>query len=176
LKLEAGRLEEKAVRPGYYPEIAVVGNYGLYDDRIFGTNGHSGSVMAVARINLFGGGTDPSASAAARHEAAGFEADIDRFTEGIRLEVRQAWQDLNTARIRQATAQSALAAAVEALRVRERRFKQGLDTMTDLLDAETSLREAQLRELVARYNIALDSYRLRFVSGATLIDTMEDPR
>jgi outer membrane protein TolC len=34
-KLEAGRLEEKAARPGYFPEIAVLGNYALYDDKLF---------------------------------------------------------------------------------------------------------------------------------------------
>ena len=169
LKLEAGRLEEKATRPGYFPTIAVLGHYDLYDDKIFGANGHSGSVMAVAKIDLWGGGSDTAARAAARHETASFEADIHRFEEGVRLEVQQAWQNLATASIRHTTATSSLAAAGESLRVRESRFKQGLDKMIDLLDAETALREAELRELVARYDIALDNHRLRYVSGATLI-------
>jgi outer membrane protein TolC len=173
-QLEAGRLEEKAARPGFYPEIAVLGHYDLYDDTIFGANGHSGSVMAVARINLLGGGSSTAARAAARHETTSFEADIRRFEEGIRLEVQQAWQDMETARIRHSTAKSSLAAASEAVRVRESRFKQGLDKMIDLLDAETGLREAEMRELVARYDVVLDTHRLRYVSGATLIDSMED--
>lgn len=173
-KLEAGRKEEKATRPGYYPEIAVLGNYALYDDRLFGANAHNGSVMAVARINLWGGGTDTAARAAARHETASFEADIRRFEEGVRLEVQQAWQDVETSRIRHTTAKGSLAAATEAARVRERRFKQGLDKMIDLLEAETGLREAETRELVARYDVVLDSHRLRYVSGATPINTTED--
>ena len=175
-KLEVGRLEEKAARPGYFPEIAVLGNYSLYDDTLFGSNGHNGSVMAVARINLLGGGSNTAARAAARHEAASFEADIQRFEEGVRLEVQQAWQDLNTAAIRHTTAKSTLNAAAEAVRVRESRFKQGLEKMIDLLDAETGLREAEMREMVARYDVALDTNRLRYVSGATLIDTMEDSK
>ena len=175
-KLEAGRLEEKASRPGYFPEIAVLGNYSLYDDQLFGANGHSGSVMAVARINLLGGGSNPAARAAARHETASFEADIRRFEEGVRLEVRQAWQDLHTAGTRYTTAKSTLKAAAEAVRVRNSRFKQGLDKMVDLLDAETGLREAEMRELVARYDVALDTNRLRFVSGASLINTTEDSK
>ncbi len=173
-KLEAGRKEEKATRPGYYPEIAVLGNYALYDDRLFGANAHNGSVMAVARINLWGGGTDTATRAAARHETASFEADIRRFEEGVRLEVQQAWQDVETSRIRHTTAKGSLAAATEAARVRERRFKQGLDKMIDLLEAETGLREAETRELVARYDVVLDSHRLRYVSGATPINTTED--
>jgi len=174
LKLEAGRLEEKATRPGYFPEVAVLGHYDLYDDQIFGANGRSGSVMAVAKIDLFGGGSNNAARAAARHETAGFEADIRRFEEGVRLEVRQAWQDLATARTRHITARNALAAAEESLRVRESRFKQGLDKMTDLLDVETALREAEMRELVARYDVALNTDRLRFAAGTSLTDRMED--
>jgi len=174
LKLEAGRLEEKAARPGYFPEVAVLGHYDLYDDRIFGANGRSGSVMAVAKIDLFGGGSDTAARAAARHETAGYEADIRRFEEGIKLEVQQAWQDLATARTRLTTALNALAAAREALRVRESRFTQGLDKMADLLDAETALREAEMRELIARYDITLDTDRLRYAAGTSLTDGMED--
>ena len=176
LKLEAGRLEEKATRPGYFPQIAVLGHYDLYDDTLFGSNGHSGSIMAVAKIDLWGGGSDTAQRATARYNAVSFEADVRRFEEGVRLEVQQAWQNLATAKIRHATAESSLAAAREALRVRDSRFKQGLDKMIDLLDAETALREAELRELVARYDVALDTYRLRFVSGTNLIQNLEESR
>jgi outer membrane protein len=175
-QLDAGRLETKAARSGYLPEVAVVGRYGFYDDTIFGSNGHSGTIMAVAKINLFGGIADTQARKAAESNTVSFEADIRRFEEGIRLEVRQAWQDLQTARGRHATAQSVLAAANEALRVREHRFRQGLDKMVDLLDAETALREAETRELVARYDVLLSTTRLQFVSGATLIPSMEESR
>ena len=175
-QLAAGRLETKAARSGYLPEVAVVGRYGLYDDSIFGSNGHSGTIMAVAKINLFGGIADSKSHKAAELDTVGFEADIRRFEEGVRLEVRQAWQDLETARARHATAVDVLAAANEALRVREHRFKQGLDKMVDLLDAETALREAETRELVARYDVALSTYRLHYVSGATLIPSTEESR
>ena len=167
-------MEEKAAKPWYLPEIAATGRYELYDDQIFGTNGHSGSVMAFARLNLYKGGSAAAQRTAARHEAASGEASVERFEEGVRLEVQQAWHDLNTARARLATANGSLTAAREALRVREHRFKQGLDKMIDLLDAETALREAELRELVARYDIALSTYRLMFVSGGNLTPTLEE--
>ena len=79
--------------------------------------------------------------------------------------------DLLMHAIRHTTAESSLAAATEAVRVRQSRFKQGLDKMIDLLDAETGLREAEMRELVARYDVILDTHRLRYVSGASLIST-----
>jgi len=171
-KLEAGRLEEKVATSGYLPEVGVVARYEWYDRTAFGNNNSSGSVMAVAKINLLRGGSDKAARAAARYQTVSFESDIRRFEEGVRLQVQQAWQDLMTSRARHATATTALEAAEESLRIREERFKQGLDKMIDLLDAETQLREARVRELVARYDIALATYRLYFNSGKSLIDTI----
>jgi len=171
-KLEAGRLEERLARSGFLPEVALVGRYELYDDSIFGTQGDSGTIMAVAKLNLFRGGSDRAARAVARHQTASFEADINRFEEGIRLQVQQAWQDLKTARARHQTAQASLNAARESLRVREARFRQGLDAMIDLLDAETELREAGVRELTARYDVDLAAYRLYFSSGTSLINVV----
>ena len=172
-KLEAGRLEERVARAGYLPQVAVVGRYDLYDDTVFGTHGDSTTLMAVAKVNLFRGGADREAVAAARHETASFERNLHRFEEGVRLEVRQAYQQLRTARARRATAAAALEAAAEELRVWEERFRQGLEQMIDLLDAETALREAQVRELVARYDETLASWRLHFVCGADLTTLLE---
>ncbi len=175
-QVAAGKLETRVARSSYLPEVAIVGRYGLYDDTIFGSDGHSGTIMAVAKINLFGGIAGGKAHRAAELDTVSNEADIRRFEEGVQLEVRQAWQDLKTARARHATTQDVLAAANESLRVREQRFKQGLDKMLDLLDTETALREAETRELVARYDVMLSTTRLLFVSGATLIPSMEESR
>ncbi len=169
-KLDAGRLEEKVARSGYLPEVAIKGRYDLYDDTILGSHGDSGAIMAVARINLFRGGSDAAAIESARHQTASWESDIERFEEGIRLEIQQAYHDLETARSRHATARSALDAATEELRIREKRFREGLEKMIDLLDAETALREAKVRELVARYDVTLSTWRLELASGANLTD------
>jgi len=167
---DAGQLEEKKARAGYLPQVALVGRYDLYDDALFGADGSSGSVMLNARINLFRGGADRQALDAARHRTRSFNENIDHFEEGIRLEVRQAWQDLNSARARSDTARASLAAAAEALRITDERFQQGLEKMIDLLDAETSLREAEVRELTARYDEAFAIHRLHFATGFSLIN------
>ncbi len=173
-KLEAGRLEINVARSGYLPQVAVVGRYDLYDDTFFGSHGDSSALMAVAKINLFRGGADKAAAVAARHQTQSFESNIHRFEEGVRLEVNQSFQDLDTAKARLTTARSALDSAREDLRVREQRFKQGLEKMVDLLDAETALREAEVRELVARYDVALATWRLELASGADLTELVKN--
>lgn len=169
-KLQAGKLEVKAATAGYLPELALIGRKDWYDDSLFGTHGDSTTIMGVARINLFRGGADKAARAAASSQAESYASNIRRFEEGVSLEVRQAWQQLVTARSRHQTARAALSAAAESLRVRDERFRQGLDKMIDLLDAETQLREAQVRELVARYDVALATYHLFYASGRSLIE------
>ena len=167
---DAGQLEEKKARSGFMPKVALIGRYDLYDDSFLGSNGSSGSVMVNARINLFRGGSDKQALDAARHQTRSFNENIDRFEEGVRLEVRQAWQDLSTAQARSETARAALAATGEALRITDERFQQGLEKMIDLLDAETALREAEVRELTARYDEAFALFRLHFAAGFSLIN------
>lgn len=172
-ELDAGRLEEKAVNPGWKPEIALKGRYDLYDDQFFGSNGHSGSMMAVAKINLFSGGSDRAESEAARQDALSGEHSVAVFEEGVRLEVRSAFADVRTAVQRHEAASRSVTAAREAHRVREKRFEQGLDKMIDLLDAETALRESELRELVARFDLNQATTRLKFASGTPLINRSE---
>jgi outer membrane protein TolC len=171
LQRDAGKLEEKKARSGFMPQVALIGRYDLYDDSFLGSNGSSGSVMVNARINLFRGGSDNKALDAARHQSRSHDENIHRFQEGIRLEVRQAWQDLSTARARSETARASLAAAEEALRITDERFQQGLEKMIDLLDSETALREAEVRELTARYDEAFALFRLHFAAGHSLIST-----
>lgn len=173
-ELAAGTLEERVARAAFLPEVALMGRYDLFDDTFAGAHGRSGAIMAVARINLYHGGSDSAAVEVARGRAASGAENVARFEQGIQLTIAQAWHDLETAHLRLATATDSLDAAGEALRVRERRFTQGLDRMIDLEDAETALREAELRELVARYDVALGTYRLNFVSGTTLSEPVEE--
>jgi outer membrane protein TolC len=172
-KLDAGRLERKIARSDFLPEVALIGRYDLYDDSILGDHGDSGAVMVNARLNLFRGGSDLRAVEAAGHDIAAYEANIRRFEEGVRLEVEQAWRELKTAQARQATAEASLESAAEALRITERRFEQGLDRMIDLLDSETALREAEVRELVARYDAAFAAFALSYACGLPIQDLFD---
>ncbi len=168
--VEAGELEARVARAERLPQVGIDAHYDLYDEDPFGTNGTSGSVILAARWQVFDGGSTRAAVASARHTARAHRASTERFAEGVALEVRQVWQELTTARTRRTTAAASVAAAQEALRVRELRFRQGLDKMIDLLDADTELREAQLRELVARYDETLATYTLHYASGTSIVN------
>lgn len=163
--LAAGEREERVRKAAFLPRVGVMARADWVDDRLFGTHGSSTAVMAVASLNLFAGGSDRAAVAAARHEARAGREDVARFAEGVRLEVRQAYEEAVTARQRYATARQAVAAALEAERITGERFRAGVVKMLDLLDAATARREAETRELVARADAQLALMRLAVRAG-----------
>jgi outer membrane protein TolC len=161
----AAELEARAQQAGYLPTLGLVARFDWFDDSLFGTNGDSAAVIAAAgwRFNL--GGSTASAVAAARHQAEAGRQDVERFTEGARLEIRQAFEEATTARARHVTAVRALDAAREAERITDERFASGVVKTIDVLDAATASREADTRELVARAEAQLALLRLAAKSG-----------
>jgi outer membrane protein len=163
--LKAAEREERVRRAAFLPKVGVVGRADWVDDALFGGHGSSTSVMAVASLNVFAGGTDRAAVTTARWEAKAGSEDVARFEQGVELEVRQAFEEAVTARRRQATAVKAVAAAREAERITEERFKKGVVKMIDLLDVATARRETETRELVARADAAGAMLRLAVRAG-----------
>lgn len=168
-KLAAGKAEVSAVRSAFLPQIGLVGRYDWYDDQFVGDNGESWAIMGQAKLNLFHGGADRHAWQKAALDARAGEHDVRRFEEGVGLEVRQAVAEQESALQRQAAAVAALESGRENLRVTEARYAQGVSKMTDMLDAQTALRELEVRELTARYDLQLAQYRIRFVTGQSLL-------
>lgn len=169
-QLKAGQLEEWVAGAAFLPTVGLQGSYDWYDDTVFGLDEGSYSIKAGLTWNIFRGGSDRARFAKARHEARAWGEDVARFQEGVRLELRQAWGDYRTARLSREAAAQALEAGRENLRVTEERFREGVARMIDLLDAETALREAEVRELVARYDSHMAAFRLRHAAGLDIVD------
>lgn len=163
--LAAGEREERVRKAAFLPRVVLMARADWVDDTMFGTHGSSTAIMAVASVSLLAGGSDRAAVAAARHDARAGREDVNRFAEGVRLEVRQAFEEAVTARQRHGTARQALEAAREAERITEERFRSGVVKMLDLLDAATARREAETRELVARADAQLALMRLAVRAG-----------
>ena len=163
--LRAGELEEKVKKAAWWPKVGVSARWDLHDKNLFGASGSAGTVMAFAAINVFQGGADKAAAAAARLDAQAGREDVARFADGVALEVRQAYEEAATARARHATAVKALESARESERITDERFRSGVVKTIDLLDAATARREAETRELVARADAHATALRLALKAG-----------
>ena len=163
--LAASELEEGIRRAAVFPRVGLAVRHDLFDDAPFGANGDSTTVMAIASIDLWNGGRHRAAATAARAEAEAGRRDVERMERGIRLEVKQAWEELQTALSRQRTAGRSLEAAGEVERIIDQRFRQGIAKTLDVIDAATARREGETRELVARAQAHQAAFRLAFKAG-----------
>lgn len=163
--LAAGEIEEKVRRAALLPRVGLTLRHDLFDDVPLGTHGDSTTVMAMMSLDLWNGGRHRAAAAAAKAEAEAGRRDVERMERGIRLEVQQAWEELQTALARQRTAGRWLEAAREAERIVSDRFRQGVAKTLDVIDATTARRETETRELVARAQAHQAGFRLAFKSG-----------
>ncbi len=163
--LEAFRLEESILRSGRKPKVGLLARHDRFDESLFGASGESSAILAMASIDLFSGGRHREAAASARLDARAVELEVERFREGIQLEVRDVFERLLSAHEQQATARAALTAAREAERIVGERFESGVAKTLDVLDALTARREAELRELASRAESHMALLRLAVTAG-----------
>jgi len=169
---------EKAVRLArapFYPQAALVAAYQRDgQDLLAEENDYRNDENAVVGLrlswNLFHGGADRARAAAAtsRLRAVSFlRADVEKQ---VRLQVEQAWRDLEVAIKNLATARQAVDQARENHRLSELQFKEGLIPIADLLEARSLQTEAETRLLEARYGLLAARARLDRAVGNSPVE------
>jgi outer membrane protein len=80
----------------------------------------------------------------------------------VRLEVRRAYYDVDSARQQIEVARASIAQAQDSLRINQDRYESGLITITDLLGAEDAARRSQndYWEAVSRFQTSYASLEL----------------
>jgi outer membrane protein len=86
-------------------------------------------------------------------------------TDGVRLEVRRAYYEVDTSRQQIEVARAAIAQAQESLRINQDRYDSGLTTITDLLGAEEAVRRSQTDYWDAVYLYQTSYAGLELASG-----------
>ena len=86
--------------------------------------------------------------------------------DGVRLEVRRAYYDMDAGRQQVQVAQAAIAEAQESLRINQDRYEGGLTTITDLLGAEETARRSQADYWDAVYRYHISFANLELASGS----------
>jgi outer membrane protein len=95
------------------------------------------------QIDLFQGGAKRAALSRERAIAEKMAALKQAANDAVRLEVRQAYYDLDSSRQQVEVARTAISQAQESLRISQDRYDGGLLTITDLLGTEEAARRTQ---------------------------------
>lgn len=156
---------QRMARAEFLPTLSIFGSW-EQDNQTFLTRGNDNWIAGASlNFNLFDGGARRARlreSSARRRQA---EAMRNQLASGIRLQVRQAYLNLTTARDRVEVSRESAAQAEESLRITQNRYEAGLATITDLLRTETARTAAQKNFLNALYDYRLSFAALELATG-----------
>ena len=159
----------KSAKSGYLPTVAVRAGRGYADlDGYFGTSTKSWSVGATASWSLWDGGTTQNAikKANAQLEQAK-EANL-ATVDAVLLAVQKAYLNLRSAEQTIQSTQTAVAQGQESFRIATLRYRAGVGTNLDVLDAETKLTDARNNYVQALYNYNISIAALEQLTGVPL--------
>ncbi len=162
--------EQQVAKSDYYPRIELTGKYqqdgndlGARDNRY--TNQYNASVGLQARWTFFEFGKTRAKAIRAKAEQRALEQGLAAMRDDIRLQVVQAYLDLDVAAKNIQTATTALDQAREHWRITNLLYQQQLTTSTEVLDARSFLDRAQSAFHEAHYGYGAAMARLEWAMG-----------
>jgi outer membrane protein TolC len=170
LRIAAAADRRRLAEAGGRPTVAVNGgvDYANPNPRIFPRQEawkSSWDVGVNATWQLFDGGRRDAEVAQSAAAERALQARAEELASTIGLEVRQRLAELRAAQAAFAASADGVSAATEALRVVTDRFRVGVATVADTLDAEVALARAQLERQQSRAAVGLASGRLERALG-----------
>ncbi|ADY73136.1 outer membrane efflux protein [Desulfurobacterium thermolithotrophum DSM 11699] len=155
VKLSQAKDMERLARSDFSPRIGAFGDYFIASDKAPWNKENSSWVFGVqASLNIFDGGIKFEKLRKSRISQLKIKEYIEKAKKGIEFEVSKAYFRFQEAKKRVELAEEAIKEAQESLRIVEKRYKNGLATISELLDTQTALNQAR-----SNYVAALSAYR-----------------
>jgi outer membrane protein TolC len=165
IRIAAAAKDAQVARSGSRPELGLTGLLEANSEDHPGADGDNWSVLVSASYTLFDGRAARDRFRRADERRQETESLRDLLASSIGLEVRAAMADLAAARKRLEHADRAAELAVESLRIVQDRYREGLTTLAELLDAETALTRARVRGVAAQRDLLLSDATLELAVG-----------
>jgi outer membrane protein len=163
--VKMAEIDRQLSRAAFLPEVKAQSAFAA-NRRTFASQGGTDWLAGASlKLNLFNGFADRSRIAETALLKTQREQEWQRIQSALRLQVRQAFLNFNSANSRIETAQSAVAAAEEGHRIVANRYEAQLSTATDLLRSQSALSAAKQRYLSAVYDQRIAAARLERAAG-----------
>jgi outer membrane protein TolC len=165
LQADIQRKNAKIAKASFGPKLNAVADWQADNPSFGGNGGNNWYAGFELSIDLFSGGA--KLARLQREQATAREADAQRdaATSGVRLEVRKAFLDFDSARQQLDVARDAVAQAKESLRISQNRYDGGLVTISDLLRTEEASLRAETGYWQAVYRVHLSYANLELATG-----------
>jgi outer membrane protein len=132
---------------------------------VAGGGGNNWLAGIEVQFDLFQGGAKKAQLSHERAMQEKVTSVREMVTDGVQLEVRRAYYDVDAARRQVEVARAAIGQAQESLRINQNRYESGLSTIADLLAAEEAARRSQMDYWEAVYRYHTSYANLELASG-----------
>jgi outer membrane protein TolC len=158
-------------KSAFGPRLDAFGSWQT-DSRSLGWNGGNNWTAGVElQLDLFSGGAKLAQLQRERATSDRIASMRSAFEDQVRLEVRRAYYDHDSARQQVAVAKAASEQAAESLRILSNRYDAGLATVTDLLRVEEAAHRAQSDYWDAVYRTQTTYANLQLAAGTLTPDS-----
>jgi outer membrane protein TolC len=169
-RVEAAEFQQAAASAAARPSIAIVSgfDYAHPNPKIFPRADRwddSWDAGINVSWSLFDGGRTRAEVAQTAGLIAAARQRLEEFDSTLGLEVRQRQLEIDSGRAAIAAADDAVRAATEARRVIGERYRAGVATQTEVLDADYALLQAELDRTRAMAGVRLAEARLARALG-----------
>jgi outer membrane protein TolC len=164
---EAAQHQNVAIaKSSFGPRVNAIAGWEM-DNPTFMAGGGGNNWMGgiEVQIDIFQGGAKRAELSRQRALEEKVVAMKQAATDGVRLEVRRAYYDVDASRQQVEVARTAIALAQESLRINQDRYDSGLATITDVLGAEDANRRSQTDYWEAVYRFHTSYANLELASG-----------
>ena len=148
--VEAKALEKKMETGSYLPKVGVGAGWFYHD--IFDQDHNYGGVMVTVSVPISGWWGGSHAIKRKSLELANARTELENLSQKLEIEMSDKWDNLTAAHRKMEVASEAIAQSKENLRLTQAYYDAGMNTITDLLDAQTLYRQAQ-DDYVAAYGV-----------------------
>lgn len=164
-QVEAARAGVNGAKGGRLPKIGWSGSYEADAERLSDDPGTNWTVGVGLRWTLFDGFATGARIARSEALLEQAERNVELAQRGVALEVESALRGVDTARLRWQEAQRSVDLAQRSAAIVRDRYKEGLTTVVELLQAETLATGSRVRELQARRDLAVARAGLTLAVG-----------
>lgn len=170
LRVEAGKSGVEIAKGGWYPQVALSGNYTYAkpNQRIVPAKNQFDGTWDVTlglSMDLWNWNTTGYQSEQAEAQLTQAKDALETIKDGVTLEVTQNFLNARQAREKLTIARLAVSQAEENNRITGEKFKNGLATSSDVIDAEVALLQAKTNYTNALVDYELATARLKKSSG-----------
>ena len=171
LAVALAQTQAETARGALKPTVSFHAAFEADRQRFVDRGGANWLASVSLRWNLFNGFADKARIAESEDWLQRAKANEQRAGSALRLQVRHAKADLESAEQRIEVARAAVAEAEESLRITQNRYEAGMSNVTELLRSETAVLEIHTRYLAAIHDQRVAATMLELAAGRLTPDS-----